>query len=190
MPFTPRLIAVAGTPGSGKDELIRAVHDLGVGHAEIVPKHTSRERRAGDGDEMVCLGDPGWDLDGCDVIYENFGERYGVRVGTVWAGLARGVFQVLVVSNVEALNALRDRFGDLMTCLYVHSEMREEDFRAREGEEDEYVSKRVADYWSAFDVYIRNLDLFDHVLIHAGPPEDLFDQIFRLFRAYEQGDAR
>lgn len=196
MPFTPRLIAVAGTPGSGKDELVRAVNDLGVGHAEVVPKHTSRRRRADDGAEMICKGDDGWALDDCDVQYENFGTRYGVDAERIWEGIARGVFQVLVVSNTGALNDLRNRFGGLVLCVYVHSEMREEEFRAHASggstsvASDSYVERRVQEYWAAFDVYVANMALFDHVFIHAGPPEDLFDQIFRLFSAYETEGLR
>ncbi len=37
-------------------------------------------------------------------------------------------------------------------------------------------------------VRLKNFRVFDHALINCGIPEDLYDQIFRLFRAYEQGD--
>lgn len=189
MRFTPKIIAVAGTPGSGKDELIRAVKDLGVIHAQIVPKHTSRTRRPDDGTEMICPGDRGWSLGKCDIIYENFGDRYGIESRRIWEGLAQGAFQVLVVSSVSALNQLQETFGDLVKFVFVHSEVGAEQYFRDGGEDTEYLRRRTANYFSALELYVANIGLFDHVLLHAGPAEDLYDQIFRLFRAYERGEV-
>src|ERR1039458_8100197 len=132
MPSTPRLIAVVGSPGSGKDILVRAVNDMGSQHAQIVPKHTSRDRRSDDGREMICPGDPGFGLDRCDIVYENYGTKYGVRTSRVWRGLRSGVSQVLVVSNCDALNRLREKFGELLVVVYVHSQVRPEDYKRKE----------------------------------------------------------
>jgi guanylate kinase len=189
MRFTPKVIAVAGAPGSGKDELIRAVKDLGTNHAEIVPKHTSRARRPDDGGEMICPADSGWNLENCDVKYDNYGDSYGIELARIWEGLARGSFQVIVVSNVEALNQLRSAFGALMKLVFVHSEVDAETYVREAGGGSDYVEKRVARYSEALETYIRNIEQFDHVLLHAGPREDLYDQIFRLFRSYERGDS-
>jgi len=189
MIFTPKLVLVVGTPGSGKDLLIRAVNDLGAQHAQIVPKHTSRARRPDDGEEMICFDDPGHNLSACDLTYENFGDRYGVETSLIWNGLRRGVFQVAVISNIEALNTLKRLFGDLVILVYVHSEIQADEYLQAEATSErnsEYVRKRAEKYQAAHDVYLRNFLAFDHVLIYTGVQEDLFDQIFRLFRAYER----
>ncbi len=73
-----RLVVIVATPGSGKDQLIRAIHDLGARHAQIVPKHTSRERWDNDGSEMICPGDTGCNVDACDIRYKNYGDWYGI----------------------------------------------------------------------------------------------------------------
>lgn len=185
-----RLFAVVGTPGSGKDELVRAVRNLGESHAAVVSKHTSRKRQPDDGDEMICSDDPEFDLESCQVTYGNYSDRYGVRTDRVWAQLRRGVSQVLVVSNAEAIQSLIKEFGTFVTLLYVHSVVTEEDFRAQAqelGYSTDYATERIDKYWDAFDIYVRNILAFDHVLIHAADNEDLYDQIFRLFRAYERG---
>ena len=193
MIFTPKLVIVVGSPGSGKDLLIRAVNQLGAQHAEIVPKHTSRARRPDDGKEMICLGDRRYNLKGCDVTYKNFGDRYGIESSLVWKGLRRGVFQVAVISNIIAINRLKKLFGDLVLLVYVHSEIGADEYRDSEAGSDpnsSYVRKRAAKYQAAFDVYLRNFLAFDHVLIYSGVQEDLFDQIFRLFRSYERLELR
>jgi guanylate kinase len=191
MIFTPKIIAVVGTPGSGKDILIRAVEDLGVRHARIVPKHTSRERNPDDGNEMICKGDPDYNLEACDVRYENYETEYGIDCSGIWEGLKKGIFQVIVVSNLNAINQLRERFGHLLILVYVHSEMGADEYQKDEtlpGQDSDYVKKRVKGYQIAFNLYLKNYLAFDHVLINSGVPEDLFDQIFRLFRAYERSE--
>jgi len=185
-----RLVVVVGAPGSGKDLLIRAVNDLGIMHAQIVPKHTLRDRRLDDGNEMICHSDPKFNLEACDIIYDIYGDRYGIESTNVWDGLKNGVFQVIVVGDISAINKLREIFSELMLLVYVHSEMSADEYQRNEaafGDAD-YVKRRAEDYRKAFDVFLKNYLAFDHVLIYGGAPEDLFDQIFRLFRAFERGD--
>jgi ribose 1,5-bisphosphokinase PhnN len=186
MSFTPRVFVVVGGPGSGKDILLRAVRDLGSQHALIVPKHTDREANPDDGDEMICFGQPGYDLENCDVKYKNFKKSYGFKCSLIWAGLRQGVHQVIVVSNIKAINKLKENFGDLLVLLYVHSEINREEFQHEiENHDKGYIRERLKGFDNAFIDYLNNYNTFRHVLIYAGAPEDLFDQIFRLFRAYE-----
>ena len=191
MVSTQRLFVLVGASGSGKDLLIRAVNDMGARHAQIIPKHTSRDRLPNDGNEMTCDGDPGYDLDGCDIQYENYGDKYGIKSDEIWEGLRKGAFQVVVVSNLDAIKELRKIFGDLTVLIYVHSDMSAEEYRRVTAEyrnDADYVERRVTEYRLAFDIYLRHFLAFNHVLIYAGLDEDLYDQIFRLFRAYERGD--
>lgn len=213
--FTPRIFLVVGSPGSGKDELMTAVNTIGSLHAEIVPKHTSRLQNADDGDEMICrawLGEDGkteienpkWDLDGCDVKYENYGTQYGIKTSVIWDKLRQGIMQVAVVSDSDALNQLKGKFGNLAVVVYVYSQMSREQYREKQIQnklipqngtvkleltEDDlaYIEKRVTDFDKAWQIYVDNFILFDHVLIYADMQEDLFDQVFRLFKAYERG---
>lgn len=50
----PKTFILAGNAASGKDELIRAVKDLGKLQAEIIPKFTVRRQEEDDEDEMIC----------------------------------------------------------------------------------------------------------------------------------------
>jgi hypothetical protein len=189
--MTAFVFVVAGTPGSRKDELVRAVGDLADRHAHIVPKHTSRARQSDDGREMICAGNPGCDLESCDLTYTNFETIYGIKTATIWNGIVNMVSQVLVVSDETAIAALMSVFGGLVRLIYIHSVENRASFldKAKSNNwERDYTDKRKDKYWQAFDLYVRNIYNFDHVLIHAVANEDLYDQIFRLFRAYEHGD--
>lgn len=50
----PKLFIIAGNAASGKDEIIKAVNDMGTLQATIIPKYTSRAQDEDDGDEMMC----------------------------------------------------------------------------------------------------------------------------------------
>ena len=112
--------------------------------------------------------------------------------------------QVAVVSDSDALNQLKGKFGNLAVVVYVYSQISREQYREQQIQnklnpkngtkksqltEDDlaYIEKHVADFDKAWQIYVDNFILFDHVLIYADMQEDLFDQVFRLFKAYERG---
>ena len=210
--YTPKLFLVVGNPASGKDELISAVNTIGTLHAEIVPKHTYRQWRFGDDSEMICeeipsqdnngqmIDNPDYDINNCDVIYENYGSKYGIKTSDIWKKLMDGIIQVLVVSNKEALNKLKNKFGNLAVVIYVYSHVTKEEYLRNEKIKQEkrkaennnykideaYLKNRAENFDMSWNIYVDNFMLFDHVLIYTNKQEDLFDQIFRLFKAYER----
>jgi guanylate kinase len=187
---SPHLFVLVGASGSGKDLLIRAIDTMGLRYVDIVPKHTTRARRDDDGDEMICFDDANYDLESCDIQYENYSDQYGIQSERIWQGLEANRFQVIVVSPINAIKKLQKIFGNLMILVYVHSQVSAEEYRqeAIQYGEISYVEKRTDEYLLAFDVYLRYFLAFNHVLIYTGLDEDLYDQLFRLFRAYDRGD--
>ncbi len=205
--YTPRVFVVVGSPGSGKDELIKAVNILGSIHAKIVSKYTNRNWRWDDEEEMICehifdnegrmVQNPEYDIANCDIVYQNYGATYGIKTNSIWCGLQEGIHQVLVVSNINALNKIKEIFGELAVFLYVYSEVNREEYIEKEydkllergetsdGKINEYLIKREENYDMAWNLYEKNFNLFNHVFIFTNREEDLFDQIFRLFRYYE-----
>jgi len=180
-----RLFIIAGNDSSGKDELIRGVNDLGKFHAQVVYKYTNRPRKEDDGSEIICdckfmssEGEAGgkivqYEEEGdeqkftfCDITYERNGNQYGFASSQIWNGLKARKFQMISVSEIETINLLRAKFGRLVVLLYVHSSIQTDNF-------------------DDLEMFSENFNKFDHVLVYEGKKEDLLDQIFRLFRAYE-----
>lgn len=178
------IFVVVGGKYSGKDEIIRGVYDLGGLHAQIIPKYTSREKQPDDGEEILCnydfIKEPGSGVykvvtkeknkrndkeSKCDIVYNKNNNYYGIDSSQIWKGLRNHRFQVLVASETEAIDSLKKKFGSLVKLIYIH------------GQDDENSPE--------FQMFIRNFDVFDHVLIYESRKEDLYDQLFRLFRAYE-----
>lgn len=174
------IFVIVGGNHSGKDEIIRAVQDLGGLHAQMVPKFTSRTRQEDDGREILCNYIFREYIDGkckvisqendkeykCDIVYYKNNNYYGIDTHQIWNGLRKQKFQVIVVSEVEAINKLIEKFGGLVVLIYVHGLDSEEEL-------------------PEFRLFLENFNEFDHVLIAEKRKEDLYDQLFRLFRAYE-----
>ena len=179
--FTSKLFVVAGNASSGKDNIISATRELGAFHAQIVTKYTSRAATKEDGSELVCAKLVNGSINPefkkfkemlnsgkLDVItYKRNGNDYYINVDEIWDGMKDGKFQVISVTEAEAINQLKKRFGNAVVLLYVHS--------------DAAITPKE------FDLFVNNFDKFDHVLIYESKFEDLYDQLFRLFRAYEKG---
>lgn len=58
----PKTFIIAGNSASGKDELVRAIQNLGKLQAEIIPKYTVRIQEKDDDNEMICRLKPNEDL--------------------------------------------------------------------------------------------------------------------------------
>lgn len=175
------IFVVVGGKNSGKDEIIRAVYELGRLHAQTIPKFTSRARQTDDGREIRCnyvftknSQDIAYEVRSqedekcfkCDIVYKKNDNYYGIDSQQIWEGLRNHKFQVLVASEIEAIDSLKKKFGSLVKLIYIHGQDNEEDT-------------------PEFQMFVKNFDAFDHVLIYESRKEDLFDQLFRLFRAYE-----
>jgi hypothetical protein len=185
----PRVYIIAGNPGSGKDRLIRAIHDFKLYQTAIVPKHTTRKRRLNDGEEIICPKDIGYNIAKCDIRYNQFNNTYGIDTTIIWKGLAGKINQVVVVSHLGAITKLRNIFRELIVMIYTHSYLNADQYRVDElnyGNDKHYVDLRVDNYSESFEMYINNITKFDHVILNSELSEDLYDQLFRIFRVYNQ----
>lgn len=59
---TPKTFVIAGNSASGKDQLVRAIQNLGKLQADIIPKYTVRIQEKDDENEMICRLKPNEDL--------------------------------------------------------------------------------------------------------------------------------
>ena len=73
----PKLFIIAGHAKSGKDEIIKAVNDMGRLQASIIRKYTSRRQDSDDGNEMICRLIPSQEL------LNKFRHEYNDEVGSL-----------------------------------------------------------------------------------------------------------
>ncbi len=178
-----KILVITGSEKSGKDQIISAMQDLAKNKTIIIKKHTSRNAMLDDGEEMICANvidfdksteekivykpNPNYNLEECNLKYMRRGNVYGLKTLEIWEGLQKGMFQVIALSNAEAINKLIKMFGDLVVLIYVHSGI------------------PCSDYDSAFSLYINNTVKYNHVIIFEDKKEDLYDQVFRILHHYE-----
>jgi len=173
-----RLFIIAGNASAGKDKIISAVRELGSTHAQIVTKYTTRQETEEDGSEIVCktrkdgTPNPAFSdkFDVCDISYDRNGNTYRVNSTDIWEAMKDGLFQVVSVTEADPINQLKTKFGSSVVLIYVHSDS---------------ITPPIE-----LSLFVNNFDKFDHVLIYEDNYEDLYDQLFRLFRAYEKGFIR
>lgn len=179
-----KVFIVTGSGASGKDYVISAIRDLAKNKAMIVTKRTSRNQKPDDEDELICKNiidhenstekalaykkNPSYDMIDCNIKYNRRGNTYGIKTSEVWEGLQKGMFQVISLSEEEAINKMIRTFGGLVVLIYVHSNI------------------PADDYDVSFSTYVKNMDKYDHVLIFEDKKEDLYDQVFRLLHYYEK----
>jgi ribose 1,5-bisphosphokinase PhnN len=172
--LTSRLFIIAGNVSSGKDKIISAVRELGALHAQVVTKYTTRKETEDDGSELVCKIDKDGKpnpiflkkFDKCDISYERNNNTYRIDSSEIWDAMKTGLFQVVSVTEAGPINQLKTKFGSSVVLIYVHSDSEEPP--------------------EELSLFVDNFDKFDHVLIYEKNYEDLYDQLFRLFRAYER----
>ena len=172
-----KLFIIAGNASSGKDNIISATRELAGLHASVVTKYTTRKATIEDGSEIVCKTTVAGTLNeeyvikdvekNCDICYERNGNKYYIDSNEIWDGMKNGLFQVVSVTEAEPINQLKKKFGNGVVLIYVHSDS---------------LTPPVE-----LELFVKNFDKFNHVLIYEDKYEDLYDQLFRLFRAYEQG---
>ena len=132
-------------------------------HSLIVPKHTTRARREDDGEEMICPGDLGFDIDSCDILYTNYGTRYGINSNEIRERLDDGISSSIVVSNEYALAELAKRFPEELVKVYIQG-LSKQEYIAQHQEHlsEPYVQRRILEYEKADNLYQRNLSTINN----------------------------
>lgn len=175
--YANKIFVIAGGPGFGKKLLIQRANDVGILQ---IPKHSDRLRNPNDGPEMIFKGEPRYNLQNCELQYENFGTKYGIETLPIWQNLIMtDKHQALVCSPIEILRDLKSRFNEAIISIYVHSEMNVEEYiraEQQKGSTKEYIQNRANEYYKAHRNYAEHFNEYDKTLIYAGSEKELMMQ--------------
>ena len=212
----PIIYVVSGNGASGKDELIEATYAMGKLYADVMPKYTSRNQKPDDGPEIICkcnksdsnpsefIPNPAYSAylqqraenpDRFAVYFGNGGKfEYAIDMQQLRARLGAGRSQVIALSNISTILKLKNEFGDQVVPIYCNSQISKEEFQGNVAD-DEIGRAKYEEFERQLNDFIENYMLFRHVVIYAenelghasdSRQEELIDQLFRLFRAYEE----
>lgn len=137
---------------------------------EVVPKYVTRQRRSDDGNEVVHVESiPSY----CDLVYEQYGTRYGFESKSVRENLEAGSDCLIIVNDVRVVADLRSIFGPNVLSVFVFKEnpslerfQQIADSRGVPATSD--VLRRFQKAQAIFRIYIENIIMFDRTVLNVG----------------------
>jgi len=181
----PHVITITGPSRVGKSTTIRyllACADRDF-RPTLVSKYTTRSQRTDDKDDEVrCVKDIPPE---CDLVYDQYGARYGLELRTVFQCIANGQSPIVVLNDVRAVEDVRDSLGKLVRSLFIFREnpsstdYQKELVKSR-GKED--AKPRFEKAQTIFRTYIENIHLFDHVIINSWTFGELEAQVRQIVK--------
>jgi guanylate kinase len=143
-----------------------------------IKKFTTRKSRGNDDEEVICVKalPPT-----CDLVYEQYGVRYGLAFDTLYQALAQKETPIVTLNDVRIVQDVRDRLGGLVRSVFVFREKpslekQKQLDKDRGVGDDEAAQTRFRKAQSIYRIYIENISLFDHVIINVGEKEVLYQQ--------------
>lgn len=179
-----RLFIIVGSTLSGKDEMVRAMQQMAVEKVRLYIKLTNRPVMDDDKGELSHVNEM---PENADVVYEKNGHTYGIVSSEIWHQLSQGKSILLVVSDDRAINALKAKFRNICTVIYLHANLTKEriiEYLQANGYKEREIEKRVEAMDEIFDFFVSQLSSFSHVLLNTSEKEDLYDQVFNILDYY------
>ncbi|WP_251492440.1 hypothetical protein [Otoolea muris] len=148
-----------------EDEYFRPIH---------VAKYTTRPQRKND-EDVICVDEI---PEECDLIYEQYGVRYGLKLDTVYELLEKGRTPIIVLNDIRAVEDIKSILGSLAVSIFLYRKepvyeefYEEEKERAGERVEDSEIERsaktRYEKAQAIFRIYIENIPLFDQVILNT-----------------------
>jgi len=142
----------------------------------LFKKFTTRVARAND-DDVICVDKIPED---CDIVYEQYGVRYGFSFDKLFTHLKKGETPIIVVNDIRAVEDLRTAVGSQVISLFIYRRppqleafvneelirVNGEDNKAKESVKE--VARKRNDKAVAIQrIYIENIHLFDNVILNV-----------------------
>lgn len=135
----------------------------------------------------------------CDVVYEQYTRRYGLRTRDIITHLSKGQSAFVIVNDVRAIRELRDAFGPLVVVTFVYRQpadlltmQAERGAMGANGQPDSaQAERRRRKSQVILRRYIENIELFDHVILNTTDDgSDLLHQLRGIVRKHIAADER
>jgi guanylate kinase len=194
----PHVITITGPSGAGKSTALRYLLECAQeGDAlrpVMVPKYTTRPPHDDDQGEVICVETIPLE---CDLVYEQYGARYGLELRTIFDSIKGRQSPVVILNDVRAVEDVRNALGGLFKSVFIFRESPnrerfrelayEKGLRDERGEIDEQeLERRFRKAQTIYRIYIENIHLFDHVIINSGTLQQLKTQVKQIIEGLSQ----
>lgn len=179
------IITLTGPAHCGKSTISNMFMEFkGNGFYPVsIPKYTTRIKRKND--DVICVEKIPLQ---CDLVYEQYGVRYGVELKSLYEKLEEGYTPIIVINDIRAVEDLKAVLGSLVYSIFLYRKpanydefLNEERGRASETSEKDYVEKNARTRYekaqAIYRIYIENIQLFDKVILNSSEKQDTLHQV-------------
>ena len=169
------IITLTGASQCGKS----VVHNLLLKHADdifhpvVFKKYTTRPARGYEDDITPVNKIPA----DCDLVYEQYGVRYGFHFDDLYDLLEQGKSPIIVLNDVRAVEDVRTALAPQVISIFMYrkppifeSFLKEEKTRAADGSSEQLIydtaRSRFDKAKAIYRIYTENIYLFDHVILN------------------------
>jgi guanylate kinase len=185
----PYVITITGPSRAGKSTTVDCLLENTNENfrPRLVRKFTTRPPRKGEENGEVYCYEGGIPSE-CDLVYQRYGERYGLEMRTLVECITEGQSPIVILNDVRAVEDVRSRFGERVRSIFIFRQdpLSEEYHQELIESRGEAGKVRFEKARTIYRIYIENIHLFDHVIINSGTREDLGIQVSQIVRSLER----
>lgn len=106
----------------------------------------------------------------CDLAYEQYGDRYGLRLEDLYTHLKKGETPVVILNDVRTVEDIRVKLGRQCFSLFIFREVPNyvhfQKIGKIRGYNNEKIKIRFQKAETIYRIYIENIHLFDKLLLN------------------------
>ena len=119
----------------------------------------------------------------CDLAYEQFGDRYGLRLDDLYAHLKKGETPIVILNDVRTVEDVKTKLGGQCFSIFVFREAPNLEHFLREGkkrgESTETTKIRFQKASAIYRIYIENIHVFDKLILNVEHDTSSLERILR-----------
>lgn len=124
----------------------------------------------------------------CDLAYEQFGDRYGLKLEDLYEHLKNGQTPIVVLNDVRTVEDIKTKLGGQCFSLFVFREVPNKEHFVKIGKErNEPLNKTEIRFKKAeniYRIYIENIHIFDKLILNVGDDTNSLERILRSLVEY------
>lgn len=169
------VITLTGPAHCGKSTIRQMFMDCATNDFKpiMIKKYTTREERQSD-DDVICVAEIPRK---CDLVYEQYGVRYGMETKGLYRLLEDGCTPIVVINDIRAVEDIKSVLGSLVYSIFMYrkpalyDEFYKEEKERYPDKVNEDIEKNARTRYekaqAIYRIYIENIDLFDKVILNT-----------------------
>lgn len=122
---------------------------------------------------------------GCDLVYEQYGQRYGIKLSDLYEYIRQGISPVIILNDVRAIEDIKTLLGKQCVSLFVFRDVPNLERFEKEGkirqDSEKTIQTRYEKATAIYRIYIENISLFDRMILNVRNGEDSLNTILDQF---------